>query len=39
MGLSLELLDQSRRVGEGDFHSSVCQAWGWYNAVGGFVGA
>jgi hypothetical protein len=39
MMLSLELLDPSKRVGEGDFHASVCQAWGNYNAVGGFVGA
>ena len=39
MMLSLELLDPSKRVGEGDFHASVCQAWGYYNAVGGFVGA
>jgi hypothetical protein len=38
MQLSLELLDPSKRVGEGDFHASVCQAWGYYNAVGGFVG-
>lgn len=39
MMLSLELLDPSRRVGEGDFHGSVCQAWAYYNAVGTFVGA
>lgn len=39
MMLSLELLDPSKKVGEGDFHASVCQAWGYYNAVGGFVGA
>ncbi|GAB7332809.1 hypothetical protein MBLNU13_g04536t1 [Cladosporium sp. NU13] len=39
MQLSLELLDPSRRVGDVDFHASVCQAWGWCNAVGGFVGA
>lgn len=39
MQLSLELLDPSKRVGEGDFHASVCQAWAYYNAVGSFIGA
>lgn len=39
MELSLDLLDPSKKVGEGDFHADVCQAWAWYNAIGQFVRA
>lgn len=38
MQLSLDLLDPANKVGEGDFHTDVCQAWAYYNAIGQFVG-